>query len=119
MIRIERSGGPGATLTTPMPPLVIELLGDGQLTYGDLKGQVPQGVLDQMNNRIRAIDFFGISGDFLGTIGLDGTQDYLYKVRITRGDTTRTLDARDTVMPQELRDFIAYLMQETQRAVSS
>ncbi len=119
LLRIERSGGPGSSQTTPPPPLVIELQGDGTMTYGDQQAQVPQAVLDQMNNRIRAIDFFGISGDFLGSIGLDGTEDYIYQVYITRGNTSRRLSARDTVMPQELRDFIAYLMLETQKAANS
>ncbi len=117
LIRIERSGGPGSTLTTP--PLVIEVQGNGALIYGDQQGQVSQAVMDQMNNRIRAIDYFGISGDFLGVMPLEGTEDYLYKLRITRGDLTRTLDVRDVLMPQELRDFIAYLMQETRRAATS
>jgi hypothetical protein len=114
-IRIERNGGPGASLTTPNPPLVIEIQGSGQVTYGDQEGQLAQSVVDQLNTRIRTIDFFGVSGDFIGVLPLEGSEDYLYKVTITRGALTRSIDARDTVMPQELREFIAYLLQTAQQ----
>jgi hypothetical protein len=117
-IRIERNGGPGSSLTTPNPPLIITVQEDGQVVYGEQQGQLSQQTLDQMNDRIRAIDFFGISGDFIGIIPLEGSEDYLYKVTITRGSLTRSIDARDTVMPQELRDFIAYLLQTTQQGAS-
>jgi hypothetical protein len=117
-IRIERNGGPGSMLTTPTPPLIIEILGDGQATYGDQQGTLSQQTLDQINDRIRTIDFFGISGDFLGILPLEGTEEYLYKVTITRGSLTRSINARDGMMPQELRDFVAYLLQTAQQGAS-
>jgi hypothetical protein len=118
-IRIERNGSNSSFgLMTPNPPLIIDIQGNGQVTFGDLQGQIPQQTLDQMNERIRTIDFFGISGDFIGVLPLEGLEEYIYKVTIIRGDLTRSIDARDSVMPQELRDFIAYLFQTAQQSAN-
>lgn len=113
-IRLERSLGPlvgGA----PLPPMVIELNGNGGITVNGKSGTVTQQVLDQLNAQIREMNYFGISGDFLGVTPVEGTDEYLYVLTVERGDLLQMLTLRDRLMPQPLRTFVALLVQEGNR----
>jgi hypothetical protein len=110
LVRIERTGGPDAASSPE--PVVVEITGAGQVTYGSKTGTLSQGVIDLLNTQVREMSFFGASGDYLGVIPLEGVSDYLYAVTVTRGDLSRTIQMRDGYMPQEFQVFVATVLQE-------
>jgi phosphatidylethanolamine-binding protein (PEBP) family uncharacterized protein len=112
-IRVERTGGP-FTGETP-EPLVVEISGDGKITRNGTEGRVEQATLDTLNALIREMNFFGASGDYLGVVPLDGTENYFYTITVVRGDLTRSIQAQDGSMPQELTNIIARVLQEGSR----
>ncbi|MBC8170333.1 MAG: hypothetical protein H7X77_01620 [Anaerolineae bacterium] len=111
LIRMERSGGSQASGTTPMV-MVIEIREDGTIKRDEAEGKVAQQSVDILNAMIREMDFFGISGDFLGLTPLEGTGEYLYNITIVRGTLERSIQMRDTLLVQEFRDLISMLLNE-------
>jgi hypothetical protein len=116
-IRLERSLGPSQALNAAPEPLIIEILRDGSVTRNGVSGRTDQARLDQINAQIREMDFFGVSGDFLGFLPFEGTTDYLYSLTIVRGDLDRTIFSRDGLMPQELIDLLTLVIEVGNRAV--
>lgn len=111
LIRMERSGGPAMPGTTP-PVMVVEIHEDGKITRGESEGTVTQQTLDILNAMIRGMDFFGISGDFIGMTPVEGTGEYLYRITVVRGTLESSIQMRDALLVQEFRDLIALITTE-------
>ncbi|MBC8098588.1 MAG: hypothetical protein H7Y11_04040 [Armatimonadetes bacterium] len=110
-LRLERNGGQGSTPTDP-PNLTIEIREDGQVTRNGVAGTMSQATLDALNNQLREINFYGISGDYLGILSNDSTQDYRYYVVVARNGSTASINARDGFMPQEITQLISTIITE-------
>jgi hypothetical protein len=112
LIRLERTGG--GIEATP-GPLTIEIRGDGTVTSNGNTRQVTDEILENLNSLIREMNFFGASGDYIGALPLEGSEDFLYTITVERGDLSRSIQARDGNMPQELQNIIAAVLQEGRR----
>jgi hypothetical protein len=112
LIRLERTGG---SIEATPEPLTIEILGDGTVNSNGTTRQASEDVVDNLNNLIREMNFFGASGDYIGALPLEGSEDFLYIITVERGDLSRSIQARDGNMPQELQNIIAAVLQEGRR----
>ncbi len=93
-ITLTRTGGSPRTVQT------ILLRSDGTLTRDGQTSTVPAEVVAHVDDLLRKIDFFNISGQFTGPNASPGT--YQYSLDVETSDAGRTIFAQDGLMPPEL-----------------
>lgn len=116
-ITLVRTEGP-LFAGSPQPPLNIEIQADGTVTYAGIAGQLSTESVDQINLLIREINFFGMQNNYISAAPVTGSDEYVYQLTVLRGEQERLVTARDSFMPQELKDMVAYILNAAQRATS-
>ena len=82
--------------------LEIEIFGDGRVIRNGMESMLPAETVEELNQLIREVRFFGIQGQFTQPGGVS-SDSYAYSIRIEleTGSATR-IDAHDRLTPPEL-----------------
>lgn len=109
-ISMEQEGGRGGSV------ILIEIYGDGTVIANGITGQIGPAEILEIDNAINTVNFFGMQGALLGPPGrADG---YIYRLAITRNQTTRAINAQEGYMPGEFINLLGLVRQAGNRAGS-
>jgi hypothetical protein len=97
------------------PMLVI--YADGRVSRGGQEGRLEPADIQQLNDAISDLNFFGLQGTFLGPPGGEGT--FIYRVAIETETVGRAINAQNGYMPEQLTVFLGLIRSMGEKAVQS
>ena len=100
-ISMQQEGGRENTVIT------IEIYNDGRVTLNGAEGRIGLETINQIDETINRLNFFGMQGTLLGSPG--GDDIYYYRVSVQRGFQARTISAQDGYIPDEFLSLLAMI----------
>lgn len=102
-LRLDQAGGPDPTQT-----LTIEIYGDGRILRNGIEATLGQEQVAQVDERLDAINFFGLQNMFVGPPGRG--DEYTYTLFVRQQDRQRRINAQDGYIPLEVRQTLALIV---------
>jgi len=95
----------------------LVIYGDGRVTHQGREGRLEAADIQQINDAIRALNFFGLQGTFLGPPGNEET--FIYRIAIETETVGRAINAQNGYMPDQFTAFLGLIRMMGERAVQS
>ncbi len=109
LIAFRQTGGPNEM------DYSFEITGDGRImTNNDTEGQLSEFDVNQLNDAINEINFFGLQGNMLGPA--PSSQVYQYRLTIIQADRERSITSQDNFMPNEYKQFMGFIRNVVEQA---